>query len=274
MKGQQPLSFGGHFFIPYIHHMFVLMLFNRVFVMQSPVILSLGLLCLLALVLLFVLWRNHKKLRQERDQLLVKCRDLEQKVLGTNANQFQYKLNPHLFRNVLNAIQSHVYQSYNALDKLSNVLDYILYDTDASYLTLREEMEFAHNFIEINRLKASPLLDIRIKNRIDVEDTRYQRGLIAPFTCINPIENAFKHADLQSADAFISIIFSIEEGDWFQLSVSNRVRSPSQRQEVKGGLGNKLFRERLSSIYGNAYELREGNEGGSYIAQLRIKLAL
>ena len=39
------------------------------------------------------------------------------------------RLNPHLFKNILNSVQSHAYQTYFALDKLANVLDYILYES-------------------------------------------------------------------------------------------------------------------------------------------------
>src|SRR5690554_2591513 len=46
-------------------------------------------------------------------------------------DHFKYKLDPHLLKNALNAIQSHAYQSYHALDKLSNILDYILYESDS-----------------------------------------------------------------------------------------------------------------------------------------------
>ena len=121
--------------------------------------------------------------------------------------KLESKLNPHLFKNILNSIQSHAYQTYFALDKLANVLDYILYDSRKKYVTPKEEIEFALNLIEINKIKISPLFELKVKTKINESEQLYEQKLLTPLISIDLIENAFKHADLQSPDAFISIVF-------------------------------------------------------------------
>ena len=88
---------------------------------------------------------------------------MENKINSVELEDLKYKINPHLFKNILNSIQSHAYQTYFSLDKLSNVLDYILYETDKRFVSVKEELHFALNLIEINKLKLSPLFDIKIK---------------------------------------------------------------------------------------------------------------
>ncbi|MGH2624076.1 MAG: histidine kinase, partial [Sphingobacterium sp.] len=117
-----------------------------------------------------------------------------------------YKLDPHLLKNALNTIQSHAYQSYYALDKLSNVLDFMLYESDLKWIQLKDEIAFAQNLIEINRLKVSPLFDIHVRLRVPKEA---ENLLIPRFISINPIENAFKHAELQADDSFISVVYEV-----------------------------------------------------------------
>ncbi|WP_028298405.1 sensor histidine kinase [Olivibacter sitiensis] len=236
-------------------------------------VLVLGVLLFVALALLIFLWRQFSQLKHDKQHLQAKYKELEQKTTGLDADQLRYKLNPHLFRNALNAIQSHAYQSYYALDKLSNVLDYILYDSDNRMVSLAEEINFAKSLVEINKLKTSPLFDIRFKNKIREDETIYHEMMIAPFSCANPIENAFKHADIQSDDAFISIVFSIEDDNWFQLYVANKIPRGKKEQKNKGGLGNVMFKNRLKAIYGiDGFSLIETINNEVYISQLKIKL--
>ncbi len=184
-------------------------------------------------------------------------------------DHFKYKLDPHLLKNALNAIQSHAYQSYYALDKLSNILDYILYESDSRFLPLKDEIDFAQNLIEINRLKISPLFDLHVRKRISDECAELP---IAPFVTINPIENAFKHADLQHENAFISVVFEAKDGI-FLLSVSNSIQSgATASRDQKGGLGDKTFIDRLQRIYGQNYRLTTETDGEVYQVKLEIQL--
>jgi len=191
--------------------------------------------------------------------------------LGNNASPViaPYKLDPHLLKNALNTIQSHAYHTYHALDKLSNILDYILYESDDQFVKLKDEVSFAQNLIEINRLKVSPLFNLHIRKRISPESSEL---LIAPFITINPIENAFKHADVQSENSFISVVFEVSNNSFF-LSVSNKIQiNTMQSNREHGGVGNKAFKDRLDKLYGKDYHLTTDQKDGVYHVELEIKL--
>jgi LytS/YehU family sensor histidine kinase len=180
-------------------------------------------------------------------------------------------LNPHLFKNVLNSIQSHAYQTYFALDKLANVLDYILYDSRQGFVTPKEEIAFMHNLIEINKIKLSPLFQLHVKSKIDEEDTYYSQKVIAPLITIDLIENAFKHADIQNPDSFIRVVTEFRDGN-FSLTVANKVSGKPPLMKPKSGLGIKTLDQRISLIYGDYASLERAQVEDQYIAQLKIRL--
>lgn len=217
------------------------------------------------------LWFYLQKEKKQKSNLKEKCEALERKINSMEVDSFKYKLNPHLFKNTLNSIQSHAYQTYFALDKLSNVLDFILYESDQQYVTVKEEVDFALNLIEINRLKISPLFDLRVKNKIPVDHPLYEQNLMAPLITIDMIENAFKHADLQSSDAFISIVFELDS-DNFMLTVSNKISTKPMMKKEKGGFGKQSFKTRLAATYHSNYKLEQFIEDDVYISYLKINL--
>jgi LytS/YehU family sensor histidine kinase len=207
--------------------------------------------------------RARKKLQEYNNELELKVNSLEMETI-------KYKLNPHLFKNTLNSIQSHAYQTYYALDKLANVLDFILYESDEQFVLLKDEIGFALNLIEINRLKISPLFDLRIKNKIE-ENELFSQLKVAPLITVDLIENAFKHADLQKQDAFIAIKFELKKTE-FHLTVSNKVSEKLAIKKENSGFGKENFKKRLDIIYKNRYKLDQYTENGVYIAHLTIQL--
>lgn len=222
---------------------------------------------LVLLILLIWMYTRLRALKEQNKKLI-----LAQREFKTNPSHEEdlipYKLDPHLLKNALNTIQSHAYQSYYALDKLSNVLDFILYESDLKWIKLKDEIAFAQNLIEINRLKVSPLFDLHVRVRVpqEAEDL-----LIPRFISINPIENAFKHAELQQDDSFISVVYEVK-GDSFLLIVSNKIAEPALNPPSNSGVGNKTFLARLNNIYGDNYKLEIEQKDNIYSIKLELQL--
>lgn len=211
--------------------------------------------------------RYRERIRQVDDDYEA----LKQKVNSLQLASLESKLNPHLFKNILNSIQSHAYQTYFALDKLAGVLDYILYESGKKFVTPMEEIEFALNLIEINKIKVSPLFDLKIRKKINENEPLLTQKVMAPLISIDLIENAFKHADLQSPHAFISVVFEFRDSQFF-LTVANRVSPRSPLHKEKSGLGTQTLQERLRLIYGKNFKLDRFLEGDTFIAHLTINL--
>ena len=213
----------------------------------------------------------NQKLKAQNHSLATDHKVLEAKINMVELETIKYKMNPHLFKNILNSIQSHAYQTYFALDKLSNVLDYILYETDKKYVSVKEELEFALNLIEINKLKLSPLFDLQLKNRIDEQHLFFTQPLLAPMVTVDLIENAFKHADIQSSDSFISITFELKEHT-FSLTVANKISAKPALKKNNSGIGNSNMKRRLDILYRDCYTLEQFEENDVFISHLKINL--
>lgn len=197
--------------------------------------------------------------------------EYEKRVNSIQLENLESKLNPHLFKNILNTIQSHAYQTYFALDKLANVLDYILYESRKKFVTPKEEIEFAMNLIEINKIKISPLFELKIKSKIHENEPLYEQRLLAPMISIDFIENAFKHADLQSPNAFIAVTFEFRD-NVFSLTVANKISPRTPLLKEKSGIGTETLDQRLHIIYKDNFKLERFAEGDVYIAHLKINL--
>jgi len=225
---------------------------------------------LLVLIIGFMIYQLMLA-RKEKNEAEKSFFALEMKVHDLQLETLEAKLNPHLFKNILNSIQSHAYQTYFALDKLANVLDYILYESKKKFVTAKEEIDFALNLIEINKIKISPLFELKIKTNINAEDKLYEQALVAPLISIDLIENAFKHADLQSPDAFISVLFEFKENSFF-MTVSNKISDKKALKKERSGIGNVTLEHRLRIIYKDSFKLEKFIENDIYIAHLKINL--
>src|SRR5674476_661247 len=186
----------------------------------------------------FVIYLIIRLNRSEKKKIEIEnqVKELEKKLDNFQLETIESKLNPHLFKNILNSIQSHAYQTYFAIDKLANVLDYILYESRKKFVTPKEEIDFALNLIEINKIKVSPLFDLKVKTRVSDAEPLYEQKLLAPLISIDLIENAFKHADIQSPDAFIAITLEFKDNH-FGLTVANKISAKPPMKKAKGGIG-------------------------------------
>ncbi|MGZ3901019.1 MAG: sensor histidine kinase [Bacteroidia bacterium] len=233
-------------------------------------------LFLAGIILILLAWIVYlliktKQLAKSNQQRQLDYKLLENKINSIELESVKYKINPHLFKNILNSIQSHAYQTYFSLDKLSNVLDYILYETDKRFVTIKEEVDFALNLIEINKLKLSPLFDLKIKNKINEEHPFYNQQLLSPLITVDLIENAFKHADIQSGESFISITLELKD-DFFAITVANKISSKPALKKSNSGVGKVNMQKRLELVYRDCYKLEEFIEKDVFISHLKINL--
>lgn len=234
----------------------------------SVLMVLIGLLMLLAVI--YLLYRLQKA-ETNRRAVEAKYLRLESEISKLELQTIESRLNPHLFKNILNSIQSHAYQTYFALDKLANVLDYILYESRNRFVSPKEEIDFALNLIEINKIKLSPLFELKVKTKVDEFDPLFEQRILAPLISVDLIENAFKHADLQRAEAFITVVIEFRESV-FSLTVSNKMSTKKPMKKEKAGFGVEALEQRLKIIYSDKFKLDRFVEDDVYIAQLKINL--
>lgn len=237
--------------------------------MTAIIILTIVIIGLISILIL--LWIYIQKLEKKKKYFENEYNSHINSASNRYLENIETVLNPHLFKNILNSVQSHAFQTYFALDKLANILDYILYESKNKYVSPKDEIEFAKDLIEINRIKLSPLFELTVKTKIDETSSLYTKKVLAPLISIDLIENAFKHADLQSKDAYISIVFEFKN-NIFSITVSNKISPKVSLKKEKSGIGNVTFEQRLNILYKDCYKLERIVDDNVFISHLKINL--
>jgi LytS/YehU family sensor histidine kinase len=101
------------------------------------------------------------------------------------------QLNPHFLFNTLNNIYvlslENSEKTQKSIEKLSKILDHVLFRCNTKYVSLSSEIELLENYIELEKLRYDDRLQINFNNHIE-QDVK-----IAPLILLSLVENAFKH---------------------------------------------------------------------------------
>lgn len=224
----------------------------------------------LFLVIGILIWKMQK-LAKERNDVSSDNKALKKKLGTVKLDYIETKLNPHLFKNILNSVQSHAYQTFMSLDKLSGVLDYVLYESSERFVTPKQEFDFTKNLIEINKIKLNPLFDFRVKYQIDESDSMFEEKVLSPLLTVDFIENAFKHTDFLAEDSFILVHISLEKSV-FELKVQNKISAKNPMEKDYSGFGAASLEQRLKLTYKKNYTLRRSIQNNIFTAYLKIDL--
>src|SRR5688500_3383261 len=119
-------------------------------------------------------------------------KEVENERLTAELNFLKAQINPHFLFNTLNNLYYLAYtKSSNTAEviaKLSQMMRYMIYDSNHTQVPLSKEIEYMENYISLERLRLNDQIPIELKVNGDPEQFR-----IVPFIFITFLENAFKH---------------------------------------------------------------------------------
>ena len=184
-------------------------------------------------------------------------REAEKSRTEAELKNLRNQLNPHFLLNTLNNIYALIAFDSNkaqqAVQELSKLLRYVLYDNQQNFVTLDKEMDFIRNYIELMRIRLSA--NVRVETKIDVRpDSRTE---IAPLIFISLIENAFKHGISPTEPSFIRIHFSESPGE-IHCEITNSYHPKSVADKSGSGIGLEQVRKRLELTYPGHYDWQQG----------------
>lgn len=185
------------------------------------------------------------------------------------------QISPHFLFNTMNNFYGLAVENSKKLPglmiRLSDLLRYSLYETKQEKVSLKDEINYLKNYIELEKIRLESNLDLEFT--VDVENLeQYQ---IAPLLLIVFIENAFKHArNILNEPVFISIHLSVSEHGILNLHVRNNFNSNAKNDFVtEKGIGLENAKKRLGVIYpGENHHLRIDHDERLYKVELIIHL--
>lgn len=200
--------------------------------------------------------------------------NLEKTTLEAELQLLKTQIAPHFLFNTLNNIYALTLEksakASETILKLSDLMRYMLYDSQESKQDLRKELLCIENYLDLERIRSGANLDVDLEISGDMEGEKISSMLLIPF-----VENAFKHGANKSNDP-VKIKISIKVLDGFLLfSISNTIPSKLTDSTIvrPGGIGISNVRKRLELGYQEQeYDLKNYQENNTYKVELKLKL--
>ncbi len=161
------------------------------------------------------------------------------------------QVNPHFFFNMLNNLYGLVgrdaKKAQELILKLSDMMRYSIYEGANSLVTLKEEVDYLKNYIELHKMRYHKKIDIRFDCQIEKD---YK---VVPLLFIILLENAFKHGVERLGDGAYVHVKIVALNNEIQFTVENNFDSA---ENSKGpGIGLKNLKRRLELAYPKEHEL-------------------
>ncbi len=158
------------------------------------------------------------------------------------------QMNPHFLFNALNNLYSlTVAKSDDApkmLLRLSNLLRYVIYESQKTVLLLTQEVAHLEAFIALFKMRSEQPLRITLTTEGDLAGYSIEPMLLMPM-----VENCFKHSDFETnPDAFIALTLTVRDGQ-LRFCTRNTFDRRNQQKDAVGGVGLTNIRHRLSLRY-------------------------
>jgi hypothetical protein len=206
--------------------------------------------------------------------LLLKVRERLKKteIEKTNAelSYLKAQINPHFLFNTLNSIYSLAIlksdKTADAVVKLSEMMRYVLNDSNSNFISLKNELNYITNYIDLQRMRLTPNVKLNYAHEGIVLDKK-----IAPLILIPFIENAFKHGVNSEENSEIDIAIIVSETT-IKLSVKNNCVSTNNQTLNKSGLGIENTKQRLNLLYPKNHLLNIAEVDSSFVVSLIINL--
>ncbi len=206
----------------------------------------------------FITWYEDIKLKAE---LSKKNHEMELALVKS-------QINPHFLFNTINnidvLIQKDAAKASAYLNKLSDIMRFMLYETKTETIPLKQELEYIEKYIDLQKIRTSNPNYVNYSVQGDAGNS-----MIAPMLFIPFIENAFKHAENKRIENAINIRVVIENGK-ILFDCENSYSTDTQTKLGHSGLGNELIQKRLNLLYSGKHTLEIFDDGKTYKVKLTI----
>jgi two-component system LytT family sensor kinase len=206
----------------------------------------------------FISWYSDIRLKEE----------LNRKNFEMELALIKSQISPHFLFNTLNNIDVLIERdpvlASAYLNKLSDILRFMLYETKTAQIPIGKELGYIEKYISLQRIRVSNPEAIRFSVEGQTGRLMVEPMLFMPF-----IENAFKHAEKKSDNAILIRFVLGTEQIVFACENKYNPKIPGS-PDSDGGLGDSLIRRRLSLLYPGRHTLE--TEAGDELYKTKLTL--
>lgn len=198
------------------------------------------------------LLRHYYGSNTRNDKLQNKVLETQLKLKEQELKYLKMQIHPHFLFNTLNTLYGFALtkaeETPDMILKLSNLLDYLLYQVDKPLVSLSSEMDHIQDYIDLERIRFSDSLDVQMNTEGITSNLQVAPMLFIPF-----VENSFKHGRSKEDKLQIRIDIRAKAGKaYFTIANSVRESLPAENDE---GIGLKNIEKRLSMLYSGRHDL-------------------
>ncbi len=226
-------------------------------------------------VYLIVILVSAYKLLQLNLEHAERTKKLQTQILETQLKlkeqELQYlkmQIHPHFLFNTLNTLYGFALrkaeETPEMILKLSNLLDYLLYQADKPFVLLTEEIEHIKDYIALEEMRFNETLKLQFTNNNIPETLTMAPMVLVPF-----VENSFKHGSLHQGKLHINIHLECQ-GQTLHFNIDNTHKKG--HTSSKKGIGLENIKKRLNLLYKDNYTLHIQNESDIFKVQLQLQL--
>jgi LytS/YehU family sensor histidine kinase len=226
---------------------------------------------IVAVTLFIVIFVGMLRFAVDWFELEAKRKEVENEKLIAELNFLKAQINPHFLFNTLNNLYYLAYtksdNTTEVIAKLSQMMRYMIYDSNHPKVLLTKEIEYMQNYISLERLRLNNQIPIKFDVKGNV-DNRW----VAPFIFITFLENAFKHGvSNNNPRAWVNVSIELKEKECIY-TVEN---SKPEKADVaeKSGIGLQNVMRRLELSYPGQYKLTTEEKMDVYFVQLILTLS-
>ena len=204
-------------------------------------------------------WRSEQKLRK----------DAEKEQLKTNLALLRHQVSPHFFMNTLNNIHSLIEmdsdKAQDAIERLSILMRYLLYDSAQNTIDLKKEIEFIRSFVSLMQLRHSDEVELKIQIPDQVPDLK-----IPPMLFISLLENAFKHGVSYPMKSYIYFELQIHANTLSCTIKNSKHKTVANTYDEYSGIGLENIKKSLNLLYEQDYILNISDKEQEFEVNLTI----
>ena len=183
------------------------------------------------------------------------------------------QINPHFLLNTLNNIYAltaiDTARAQNAIQQLSKMLRHMLYDNQEETVTLKDEIQFLENYVNLMKIRLPQEVDVQFLTDVSNPELR-----IAPLLFISLVENAFKHGISPTEPSFVHIQIAQGVRDGVICMIENSNYPKTQTDRSGHGIGLGQVQRRLDLAYPHRYTWEKGElDGGrTYFSRITLQV--
>ncbi len=218
----------------------------------------------------FSLLKYNYSASAKNEELKNRILEAQLKLKEQELEYLKIQIHPHFLFNTLNTIYglslSNSEKTPEMILQLSELLDYILYQTRKPLVQLKDEINHIKNYINLEKKRFQDNLTI------DFNCSEIPSNIeIAPMLLLPFVENSFKHGKNSDGKLKISIRLNLKN-EFMEFEVMNS-KDPAKLPSETKGIGLENIQRRLDILYGRSSELIVQNNRDSYKVFLKINTA-